>query len=103
MKRLRDSYENMERAVANAYGWDELHFDHAFRETKQGLRFTISDSAHREVLLRLFSYHHHKKPTQEGEPKGTNSRRKAKAPSTVKASRVRRGSPNQQTLLDDEE
>ena len=33
----------MDRAVAAAYGWSDLDLSHGFHETKQGVRYTISD------------------------------------------------------------
>ena len=42
----------MDIAVAAAYGWSDLNLEHGFHETKQGIRFTICESARREVLAR---------------------------------------------------
>jgi hypothetical protein len=47
---LRDLHIQMDTAVAAAYGWHDLTLNHDFHETKQGLRFTISEAARREVL-----------------------------------------------------
>ena len=48
----------MDKAVAAAYGWSDLDLGHGFHETKQGTRFTISESARREVLARLLKLNH---------------------------------------------
>lgn len=48
----------MNSSLAAAYGWTDLDLDHGFHETKQGLRFTISDPARREVLARLLKLNH---------------------------------------------
>ncbi len=48
----------MDNAVAASYGWDDLDLGHGFHETKQGIRFTISESARREVLARLLKLNH---------------------------------------------
>jgi hypothetical protein len=48
----------MDNAVAAAYGWTDLKLDHGFYETKQGIRFTISEPARREVLQRLLKLNH---------------------------------------------
>lgn len=48
----------MDNAVAKAYGWDDIDLGHGFHETKQGLRFTISEVARREVLQRLLELNH---------------------------------------------
>ena len=55
---LRDLHVEMDKAVAAAYGWDDLDLGHGFHETKQGTRFTISESARREVLARLLKLNH---------------------------------------------
>ncbi len=56
--RLRELHKEMDEAVAKAYGWDDLDLGHGFRETKQGLRYTISEEARREVLGRLLKLNH---------------------------------------------
>ena len=48
----------MDNAVAAAYGWTDLDLGHGFHETKQGIRFTISETARREVLARLLELNH---------------------------------------------
>ena len=58
IQRLRDLHANMDRAVAAAYGWPDLDLAHGLRETKQGVRFTISEPARREVLARLLKLNH---------------------------------------------
>jgi hypothetical protein len=58
IQELRDLHVEMDNAVASAYGWADLDFGHGFHETKQGLRFTISESARREVLGRLLKLNH---------------------------------------------
>ena len=42
----------MDQAVAAAYGWQDLDLGHGFHKTKQGDRFTVSETARREVLER---------------------------------------------------
>ena len=44
--------------MARAYGWDDLDLGHGFHETKQGVRYTISEEARREVLGRLLKLNH---------------------------------------------
>ena len=58
IQKLRDLHVEMDYAVAAAYGWTDLDLGHGFHETKQGLRFTISESARREVLARLLKLNH---------------------------------------------
>ncbi|WP_199306927.1 type IIL restriction-modification enzyme MmeI [Pseudanabaena sp. FACHB-2040] len=55
---LRDLHIQMDNAVAAAYGWHDLDLAYGFHETKQGLRFTISETARREVLDRLLELNH---------------------------------------------
>ena len=55
---LRNFHVEMDKAVADAYGWSDLDLGHGFHETKQGTRFTISEAARREVLARLLKLNH---------------------------------------------
>lgn len=55
---LRQFAIEMDQAVAAAYGWQDLDLGHGFHETKQGIRFTISEAARREVLERLLALNH---------------------------------------------
>lgn len=55
---LRELHVEMDTRVADAYGWGDIGLDHGFHETKQGIRFTISESARREVLARLLKLNH---------------------------------------------
>lgn len=55
---LRNLHMVMDYAVANAYGWGDIQLEHGFYDTKQGLRYTISESAAREVLIRLLKLNH---------------------------------------------
>ena len=48
----------MDQAVASAYGWSNLTLDHGMHSTRQGVRFTISESARRVVLDRLLDLNH---------------------------------------------
>jgi hypothetical protein len=67
--RLRELHVEMDKGVASAYGWgggkdeggmmkDELELGHGFHETAQGVRFTVSESARREILSRLLKLNH---------------------------------------------
>jgi hypothetical protein len=58
IERLRELHVELDRAVADAYGWSDLDLGHGFHETKQGVRFTISEEARREVLDRLLLLNH---------------------------------------------
>lgn len=56
--RLRQLHVEMDNAVAAAYGWSDLDLGHGFHETAQGLRYTISEPARRQVLSRLLALNH---------------------------------------------
>lgn len=58
IQNLRGLHVEMDNAVASAYGWDDLDLEHDFHETAQGVRFTISEKARREVLTRLLKLNH---------------------------------------------
>jgi hypothetical protein len=58
IQKLRDLHVEMDQAVAAVYGWTDLELGHGFHETKQGIRFTISEPARRELLQRLLKLNH---------------------------------------------
>jgi hypothetical protein len=62
---FRQLHVEMDQAVAAAYGWTDLDLGHGFHETKQGVRFTISEPARREVLQRLLKLNHERYAEEE--------------------------------------
>ena len=56
--RLRALHADMDQAVAAAYGWSDLDLGHGFHPTKQGERYTLSETARRTVLDRLLVLNH---------------------------------------------
>ncbi len=56
--RLRALHVEMDQAVVAAYNWSDLELGHGFHETKQGVRYTISEAARRTVLDRLLALNH---------------------------------------------
>ena len=56
--RLRELHVAMDEAVAAAYGWEDIDLGHDFHDTPQGLRYTISEPARRELLARLLELNH---------------------------------------------
>lgn len=85
---LRELHREMDEAVAQAYGWDDLDLEHGFHETKQGLRFTISEAARREVLGRLLKLNHERYAEEVAQglhEKGTKTRKKGKLVAEEKA------------------
>ena len=75
---LRDLHVAMDRAVADAYGWSDLDLGHGFHETKQGLRFTLSEPARRDVLARLLRLNHER--YAEEVRQGLHAKKTPKAP-----------------------
>ena len=65
--RLRILHVEMDQAVAAAYGWSDLELGHGFHEIKQGVRYTISESARRTILDRLLALNHQRHAEEEAE------------------------------------
>ena len=79
--RLRALHVEMDQAVAAAYGWSDLDLGHGFHATKQGERYTLSESARRTVLDRLLALNHQRHAEElaaglheKGSKKGTKPR-----------------------------
>lgn len=70
IRKLRQLHVEMDKAVATAYGWLDLDLGHGFHDTKHGVRFTINESARREVLTRLLNLNHerHEEELKQGQP-----------------------------------
>jgi hypothetical protein len=76
--RLRGWQVETDQGVAAAYGWQDLDLDHGFHETKQGLRYSISEVARREVLDRLLVLNHHRHAEEKAERLPQSSLARAK-------------------------
>jgi hypothetical protein len=81
VQNLRQLHVEMDQAVAAAYGWSDLDLGHGFHQTKQGLRYTISEPARRDVLARLLKLNHERyaEEVRQGlhekkKPRGTRRR-----------------------------
>ncbi len=74
--RLRELHVEMDNAVAGAYGWQDLDLGHGFHETAQGVRFTISEAARREVLGRLLELNHRRWEEEQERMKDEGGRMK---------------------------
>ena len=98
IQKLRDLHVEMDKAVATAYGWSDLDLGHGFHETKQGTRFTISESARREVLARLLKLNHERYAEEVAQ--GLHDKKKGKA---AKASRKPKGKASSEPSLFGEE
>jgi hypothetical protein len=55
---LRRLNVELDHAVAVAYGWDDLPIDHAFHDTRQGVRYTLGPTTRTELLDRLLELNH---------------------------------------------
>lgn len=55
---LRRLHVELDHAVADAYGWEDLDLDHGFHETRQGVRYTIGPEVRGEVVDRLLELNH---------------------------------------------
>ena len=87
---LRETVRELDSAVAKAYGWDDIALDHGFYETPQGVRFTISSEARKEVLRRLLKLNHDRYAKEVAA--GLHDK-KSKSPSTG-TKRGRKPNPN---------
>ncbi len=85
IQKLRELHVEMDNAVAAAYGWSDLDLEHGFHETRQGIRFTISDEARREVLDRLLALNHER--YKEEVAQGLHEKGAKKAKKTVNKKR----------------
>ena len=88
---LRDLHIQMDTAVAAAYGWHDLPLNHDFHDTKQGLRFTISEAARREVLDRLLALNHHRYAEEVAQ--GLHDKKKAKGKTSKGKSKKAKSKP----------
>lgn len=64
---MRTLQIKMDQAVAAAYGWADLDLSHDFQSTKQGVRYSISETARGEVLDRLLALNHQRHAEEEAE------------------------------------
>ena len=102
IQKLRDLHVEMDKAVATAYGWSDLDLGHGFHETKQGTRFTISESARREVLARLLKLNHERYAEEVAQ--GLHDKKgKAKTPKTGRGRKPKSSSGGSPLFGDDDD
>ena len=77
IQKLRQLHIKMDNAVTAAYGWTDLDLDHGFHETKQGVRYTISEVARREALTRLLKLNHERYDAEVN--RGLHAKKKPKS------------------------
>jgi hypothetical protein len=91
---LRALHVEMDYAVAAAYGWTDLDLGHGFHQTKQGIRYTISEAARRTVLDRLLALNHERYAAEQ-------SAALASAPHPASKRKARSRAPGQAALFED--
>lgn len=94
---MRNLHIKLDNAVADAYGWNDLDLSHGFHETKQGIRFTISEEARREILQRLLKLNHER--YEEEVAQGLHSKKKTQKTSTPRKKKSNPDRDNDQLEL----
>lgn len=79
---LRHLSQELDRAVAGAYGWHDINLGHGFYETNQGLRYTISEEVHLDILDRLLELNHQRHEEEVADGLHDKSTNKAKSTRT---------------------
>ncbi|MFL9458486.1 MULTISPECIES: Eco57I restriction-modification methylase domain-containing protein [Nostocales] len=79
IQQLRKLHVEMDNMVAAAYGWQDLDLGHGFHDTKQGLRYTISEPSRREVLDRLLQLNHDRYAEEVAQGLHDKGKKKSKA------------------------
>ena len=97
IEQLRSLHIEMDNAVAAAYGWQDIDLGHDFHETKQGLRYTISETARREVLDRLLLLNHERYAEEVAQ--GLHDKGKKKGKTGSKKSAKQKPAPDEQLSL----
>jgi hypothetical protein len=97
IQQLRSLHIEMDNAVAAAYGWQDIDLGHDFHQTKQGLRYTISETARREVLDRLLLLNHER--YDEEDKQGLHDKGKKKGKSGGKNAKKQISSEGQLSLF----
>lgn len=81
--RLRQLHVELDNAVRDAYGWQDLDLEHAFHEVdtlpeNDRTRYTISPAARKEVLKRLLALNH-QRAAEEAQAKPVKEKKAKKA------------------------
>jgi hypothetical protein len=63
---LRRLHRDLDRAVADSYGWHDLVLDYAHWETRWGMRYTLTDASSTAVLQRLLALNLERSAGQDG-------------------------------------
>jgi len=82
---LRRLHRELDLAIRDAYGWQNLDLGHDFHEVEtladnDRVRYTISTAARKEILSRLLALNHTRAEAEKSAAKPTKSKRSKKAP-----------------------
>lgn len=86
IQKLRELHIKIDTNVVNAFGWNDLELCHGFYETKQGIRFTISEEARREVLQRLLKLNYERYEEEVAQGLHDKKKKKTSTPRKKKTS-----------------
>lgn len=70
VEHLRALHVEIDQAVREAYGWENLALDHGHYDTRQGVRWTVSPAAQIEMLDRLLELNHARYAKERAEESG---------------------------------
>ncbi|MCC7338619.1 MAG: hypothetical protein IT422_26290 [Pirellulaceae bacterium] len=101
IQKLRELHVEMDKAVAAAHGWTDLELGRDFHETKQGVRFTISESARLEFLQRLLKLNHER--YAEEEKQGLHGKKEAAKKASPKKKAASKPANQEASLFDGED
>ncbi len=87
---MRRLHQELDKAVRDAYGWQDLKLDHDFYEVEtlpenDRIRYTISPTARKEVLRRLLDLNHERAKADQAALESLSSTKSAKRSRTVKS------------------
>ena len=86
---LRTMQLELDYAVVKSYGWPNINLHHDFHETKQGIRYTINESARRELLDRLLALNHQR--YEEEVQQGLHEKKKTRTTGVGKKKKLLKG------------
>ncbi|WP_445280030.1 type IIL restriction-modification enzyme MmeI [Streptomyces sp. DSM 118148] len=96
---IRDAHVEVDKTVAEAYGWTDLNLEHGFYVTRQGARFTIAPDVRTEILDRLLELNHtqYEQEVKQGLHTPEAKRRRAAARKAKARARAAARSPQRAT------
>lgn len=73
IENLRQSQIDVDRAVMEAYGWDDVDLDHGFHTYRQMQRWTVGPEARVEILDRLLEENHRRAAAEARTSEGSST------------------------------